>query len=197
MTNFSINFSNPWLLLLLIPALFLTLFPYFRLNKRYRGTRNRIVSIVLHLIIMVLSVSVLAGISFEYDLPNEENEVILLVDSSFSNAESETEKNEFIQAVIDNNKSMFKLGVVTFGYDQVYAVELTGNMQNIFTEYLKAPLPDDSSTDIEAALNYTATLFNHPESARIVVITDAIETDGTASNVINSRAATGIKVDTG
>ena len=40
-----IIFSNgPWWLLLLIPALALTLIPYFKLKKRYRRTRNRISS---------------------------------------------------------------------------------------------------------------------------------------------------------
>ena len=196
MTNFSINFSNPWLLLLLIPAIAFTLIPYFRSNKRYRKTRNRIVSIVLHLIIMVLSISVLAGATFEYDLPNEENEVILLVDASFSNEAQIDDKNEFIQNVISSNKSAFKLGVVTFGYDQVLAVPLTDDMTNAFNTYLKAPSPDVSATDIEAALLYTADLFNFPETSRIVLLTGAAETDGKALDVIRQISARGTKVDT-
>ena len=46
MSDFSINFSNPWLLLLLLPAIGLTLLPYLRMNKHYRRNRNRIASIV-------------------------------------------------------------------------------------------------------------------------------------------------------
>ena len=60
MTNLSINFSNPWCMLLIIPAILFTLVPYFRMNKRYRGTRNRITSMVLHVLIMVLAISVRA-----------------------------------------------------------------------------------------------------------------------------------------
>ena len=101
MTNFSINFVNSYYLLLLIPALILTLLPYFRLAKKYRRTRNRIVSIVFHLIIMVLSVTVLAGITFSYDKPNTENEVMLLVDVSFSGEENEQDKNEFVKDVLN------------------------------------------------------------------------------------------------
>ena len=114
MTNFNINFSNPWLLLLLIPAVLLTLIPYLRMNKRYRRTRNRIASMTLHILIMVLSVTLLAGIRIDYDLPNEENEVILLVDASFSGENSQQEKNEFVEAVINNNRYGFKLGIVQF-----------------------------------------------------------------------------------
>ena len=196
MTNFSINFSNPWLLLLLIPALLLTLIPYLRMNKRYRCTRNRIVSMVLHLIIMTLAISLFSGITFEYDLPNAKNEVIILVDSSFSGSDIEDEKDEFISDVISSNDGSFELGIVSFGFDQVYAVELTSNMSNVYEKYLTAPEPDTTATDIESALTYAASLFTSPENGRIVLLSDAIETDGGAMNVIKSVAAKGIKVDT-
>ena len=196
MTNFSITFTKPWLLLLLVPALLLTLIPYFRLNKRYRCTRNRIVSMALHVVIMLLAVSLLAGVGFEYELPNDKNEVIILVDASFSEEGLEAEKNEFIKAVIDSNNAAFKLGIVTFGYDQVYAAELTKDMSSVYSSYLQAPLPDTTATDVEAALNYAATLFEYPETARIVLISDVLETDGSAAKTIKSVAAKGIKVDT-
>ena len=196
MTNFSITFTKPWLLLLLVPALLLTLIPYFRLNKRYRCTRNRIVSMSLHVVIMLLAVSLLAGVGFEYELPNDKNEVIILVDASFSEEGLEAEKNEFIKAVIDSNNAAFKLGIVTFGYDQVYAAELTKDMSSVYSSYLQAPLPDTTATDVEAALNYAATLFEYPETARIVLISDVLETDGSAAKTIKSVAAKGIKVDT-
>ena len=196
MTNFSITFTKPWLLLLLVPALLLTLIPYFRLNKRYRCTRNRIVSMALHVIIMLLAVSLLAGVGFEYELPNDKNEVIILVDASFSEEKLEDQKNEFIKAVIDSNNAAFKLGIVTFGYDQVYAAELTKDMSSVYSSYLQAPLPDTTATDVESALNYAASLFEYPETARIVLISDVLETDGSVAKSIKSVAAKGIKVDT-
>lgn len=196
MTNFSITFSNPWLLLLLVPAALLTLIPYFRLNKRYRCTRNRIVSMALHVVIMVLAVALLAGLGIDYDLPNDKNEVILLVDASFSEEALTEEKNQFIKDVVDSNNSAFKLGIVTFGYDQVYAAELTKDMSTVYASYLQAPLPDVTATDVESALSYAATLFEYPETARIVLISDVLETDGSVAKTIKSVAAKGIKVDT-
>ena len=95
MTNFRINYSHPWLLLLIIPAILLTLWPYLRINKKYRRTRNRVISVTLHIIAMVLAVNLLAGITFSYEIPNKENEVILLVDVSDSNGEEAEKKNEF------------------------------------------------------------------------------------------------------
>ena len=81
MKNFGLAFAHsPWWLLLLIPAVIFTLIPYFKLSKRYRRTRNRIGSVVLHLVIMLLATLTLAGMQVHYETPNDENEIILLVD---------------------------------------------------------------------------------------------------------------------
>ena len=196
MTRFRIIFSNPWLLLLLIPAIGLTLLSYFRMNKRYRFTRNHVTSVVLHLVIMVLSIAVLAGIVFGYSIPNNDNEIIILVDASYSTSDSADDVDDFIRDVIDSCDTMFDLGIVTFGYDQVYAFPLSNDTTEAYTEYLRAPSPDTTATDIASALSYAATLFRNPESAKIVLISDAIETDGSATNVIKSIAAQGTMVDT-
>ena len=196
MSNISIKFSNPWFLLLLIPALLFTFLPYFRMNKRYRRTRNRITSMVLHTVVMVLAITVLSGITLEYDIPNEEAELILLVDTSDSNKESTDDKDDFVKSIIDNTDEMFKLGIVKFGYDQVYAVELSNNTEDMYTRYLEAPSPNNSATDISSALTYAASLFTKKETARIVLISDALETDGKALNTVKAIAAQGIKVDT-
>lgn len=196
MTNFSVNFTNAWWLLLLIPAFALTLLSYFKLNKRYRCTRNRIVSIVMHLVIMLLSVALLAGLTVEYYEPNTETEVVLLVDASFTLGDTEGEVDDFVKSVIDNCDSMYKLGIVKFGYDQVYAVELTNNMEKVYSTYLSSSDPDTTATDISSALTYAASLLQTPENARIVLLSDALETDGSAKDVIRALAAKGISVDT-
>ena len=181
---------------MLIPAVILTLISYFKLNKRYRFTRNRIVSIAMHLVIMVLAITLLAGMTVEYFKPNEETEVVLLVDYSYTLDDSKGDMDEFIKDVVDSCDSMFKLGIVKFGYDQVYAVELTNNMNKVYSEYLSSPNPDTTATDLSSALSYTASLFKNPEAARIVLLSDALETDGEAKSVIKLLAAQGISVDT-
>ena len=195
-TNLSVNFTNAWWLLLLIPAVVVTLWSYFKLNKRYRCTRNRIVSITMHLVIMALAILMLAGLTVEYFTPNTEKEVILLVDVSHTTEDAEQEMDQFIKTVIDNCDSMFKLGIVKFGYDQVYTAELSNNHSKLYAQYLSSDNPDTTATDLASALEYTAELFSNPESARIVLMTDALETDSSAANVIKALAAKGISVDT-
>ena len=198
MTNFRIVFEHPWLLLLLIPAVVLTMIPYFRMNKRYRCTRNRVLSIICHLTVMTLCILICAGMQITYDVPNTENEVILLVDTSYSGKENEQAKNAFVESVINSTDAKFQIGVVTFGYEQVYAVELTDNVEGVYQKYLDALQHKSElhATDVASALQYASTLFNHPESGRIVLLSDGAETDNEAAKVIRAIAADGIKVDT-
>jgi hypothetical protein len=134
MTNFRIEYSHPWLLLLLIPAALLTLIPYFRAAKKYRRTRNRILSMVFHMTAMVLAINLLAGVNFAYEIPNEENEVIILVDTSESNAEAAQKeaKDEFVGTVIGICDNQYRLGIVKFGFDQKYVVEISDNTKDAY-----------------------------------------------------------------
>ena len=178
MTNFRIEFLYPWLLLLLVPMLALAFFFHFRISKRYRRTRNRMVSLVLYCIVAVLSVLTLSGISFHYEIPNLETEVILLVDDSYSEKGIEEQKNKFIEDAIAKSKDVCQIGVVKFGYGEpVYAVPLTTEISTAYMDYLTAEMPEFSktATDLASALTYTKNLFKNKEVAKIVVISDGME----------------------
>jgi len=196
MDNFNITFTYPWLLLLLIPAVILTLIPYFRLSKKYRRTRNRITSIVLHLVVMTLAIFTLAGMNFNYTIPNEKNEIIYLVDVSESENVSAEARDEMLESLVYDSKfDGFNVGIVTFGYDQIYAAKLTTDVEKAYEDYLSAPLPDTSATNIAAALRYTKGLFKNPQTGKIVLVTDAKETDEEADGEIRSILFQGIKLD--
>ena len=198
MARFSIAFENPWFLLLLIPAVGFTLIPHFLSPKKYRRNRNRITSIVLHLIVMVLSIAVLAGITFQYRIPNKENELILLIDKSSSNAAQKVEQNkeDFIYEVLKSTDSKVKVGIVTFAYDQVYAAELSYDTDKVYSQYLSSMDPDDTATDFASALQFATEQFTNPAGGRIVILSDGVETDGDAINAVKAVAAQGVKVDT-
>ncbi len=197
MKNFSIHFQYPWLLLLLIPAFALTFFLYFRLDKRYRRTRNRIVSVVLHLVVSVLCTFILAGMDFRYTVANTQNEIILLVDVSDSQEDVEEARDSFIRTVLNESAyDGYRVGIVTFGFTQQYAVPLTYDTETVFDAYKSAPLPDTTATDVAAALRFARGLFTEPRTSKIVLITDGMETDEEALSVIRPIAAQGIRVDT-
>ncbi len=196
MLGFKICFTHPWLLLLLIPAALLTFVPYFRINKRYRRTRNRIISLVLHSVVMVLVISLLSGFHIKYYEPNKENEMIVLVDVSDTEALSAERRDAFVEGVIGECAyENIRVGVVTFGFDQVYAVPLTYDYEQAFDAYATAFLPDTSATNIVGAMEYAASLFNYPKTGKIVLVTDAKETDGEVITSIAKISSMGISVD--
>lgn len=197
MTGLSFHFTYPWLLLLLIPAAAISVIPYFFLNKKYRRTRNRIISMVLHGIVMLLAVLALSGLTFEYSVHNDENEIILLVDVSDTENVAAARRDAFVEEIVNESQyDGYKIGIVTFGFDQRYAVPLTADIENVMEDYYAAELPDVTATDIADALRYATTLFGHRESGKIVLITDGKQTDENALSVARSIAAQGIKVDT-
>ena len=192
--------SSPWWLLLLIPAVVLTLLPYLKLAKRYRRTRNRIGSVVLHLVIMLLATLTLAGMQVHYETPNDENEIIVLVDVSDTEEQSKAKRDRFVELVLEDSQyDNYKVGVVTFGFDQVYAVPLTYEVDGIFAQYqssLEENLPDTTATNLADALEYTRKLFNNPQTAKIVLVTDGKETDKNANTTaIRAVASQGTKMD--
>ncbi|MBR3681549.1 MAG: VWA domain-containing protein [Clostridia bacterium] len=196
MSDFQITYKYPWLLLLLVPVVLLTLIPYFRLDKKYRCTRNRIVSMLLHTVAMVLAVNLLAGVGYSYEMPNESNEVILLVDVSDSGGKERDAKDEFVRTVLDVCPEGCRVGIVKFGYGHSYAVKLTDDRDGAYEKYMESKDPDGSATALSEALEYSASLLESKKTARIVVISDGIETDGDALLSIHEIISEGIAVDT-
>ncbi|MBR1890938.1 MAG: VWA domain-containing protein [Clostridia bacterium] len=206
MTNFQINFTYPWLLLAFIPAIIVALVPYFRLNKKYRRTRNRITSLVLHIIVTILATLVLSGLNFTYELPKEGNQIILLVDMSESEErayyddlgtiKSADTRDELVRTALEMCEANgMSVGVVTFGFNQVYATPFTKNAKSGFESYLAAQLPDTSATDLAAAIEYARTLFDNPDTSKIVVVSDGKQTDGDARRAIDNALKQNTKID--
>ncbi len=197
MFDLKMNFSQPWLLLLLIPAIALALLPYFRTAKRYRRNRNRVCSLVLHIAVMTLSIFVLSGINFTYREYNDNNEILFVVDASFSTSEQEKATTDYINDVVNmSDSNAYKMGIVTFGYDQKYVAPFTSDYGDLLYRYETAEKPNTDATDIASALLFARDRFSNLEAAKIVLISDGVETDERASAVIRMLAADGIRVDT-
>ncbi len=196
MTDLKIVFSNPWLLFALIPALLLIFIPFFRIPKKFRGTRNRVISVTLHSLAAVLLVLLLAGMTLAFSVPNRENELLIVVDMSDSGSEQKDTRDEYIQTLINMSDDNYKVGIVTFGYDAVYAAPLAYGGQGTFRQYLAAEKPDTSATNIAGALEFAAEQFSYPQTAKIVLLSDGFETDEDALSAAQLIASQGIRIDT-
>lgn len=206
MLGISINFAYPYLLLLIIAFVIATFIPYFMVSKKYRNTRNRIVSIFCHLFASVLAVLMLSGMTFVNTNSNPNNEIILVVDVSDSSRIQDVKRDQFVETVVDSAKfDNFRIGVVVFGFDQKYVAPLSNDYNKIISQYKSSvkrdndgnlDIVDTSGTDVAAALVYAKSLFTNPNYGKIVLVTDGIETDEYARAVIRTVVASGIKLDT-
>ncbi|MBE6634762.1 MAG: VWA domain-containing protein [Ruminococcaceae bacterium] len=195
MSNFHITYNHPWLLLLIIPALLLTLIPYLRLEKKHRCTRNRVLSMSMHIAAMVLAINLLAGLAFSYEVPNTENEVIILVDVSDSSEKERESTDELVRSIVGISPLGCRIGIVKFGYGYEYAVELTDERESIMDKYMLSNDPDTTATALADALTYSASLFTNKKTSKIVVISDGFETDGDAFLALGDILGEGTVVD--
>ena len=196
MSNFEMHFSNPWLLFVLIPLLLITLIPFFMIPKKFRRSRNRVISVSLHCLVAVFLSCLLAGLYFTFTVPNRDNEIMIVMDSSDSNEESLEDKESYIQTILGVCDDNYKVGIVTFGYDCVYAAPLSFDTDEVFTNYLMASKPDARGTNIASALQFAAAQFENPSNAKIVLLSDGFETDKAAADAAKMVASSGVVIDT-
>lgn len=196
MNNTKLVISNPWLLLLLIPTIVLALYPYFRIKKDRRRTRNRIVSMVLHLITMLLVILVLAGFSID-KTEYIRNETIFVVDLSKSTENQRDKMEEYINAFLAKTDKDSKVGIVTFGNEYRKSVELKTGLANINMSDLNKDVSPNGS-QLAKAMEYAISLLEENEtsvSKRLVLFTDGLETDGKAIQVAQLAGSKDIRVD--
>ena len=189
----SVNFKNPWLLFIIIPAVALMLIPYFRLLKQHRRTRNRVISLALHSVILVMLTLMLAGLSFTYTQVNVKKDVILLVDVSDSVQGSEEEMNEFIGQVLSDVDKDYKVGIVTFANDCIYSSSVSAGSVNLDKIFDEMEQPARCATDISSALLFARDKFSNPGDGRIILLSDGQQTDGNAIITVQALAQEGVR----
>lgn len=192
----TIQFVYPWLLLLLLPAVGLMLWPYFRLPKQVRKTRNRVISLVLHSVLLTVLVLMVSGMSVTTTETNVKNDVILLVDLSDSNKSSQEDMNEFISDVLEAQEPNYRVGIITFGNGAVYASQLRSDGKAVYNDYMDARIPLGNATNIADALFYARDALANPANGRIILLSDGVQTDGNALSAVKSVADRGTRVDT-
>ncbi|MCD8206896.1 MAG: VWA domain-containing protein [Bacteroidales bacterium] len=197
MRDFAINFAHPYLLFLLIPAVILLVVAILRVPRKYRNTRNRVVSVVLESIVFLCAILVLSGMTFSYTTANTQNEILLLVDVTDTMESCATERDAYVEDLLYQGEDEgCRVGVVTFGFTQVYAAPLSTDAGKVYNEYLTcSDLPDTSATDLSSAMQYAAKLFTNPETSKMVIVSDGKETDQSAVSALSIVTSQGTIVE--
>lgn len=178
MNNISFQFAHPWFLLVLVVAIPLALIPFFRLKKARRRNRNKITSLVLHLIIVLLCTLVLSGFTIKSEDSLKKNETFIVVDVSRSVDNQSEEIDKFVGEILKDIDGNNKVGIVTFSDGAMVASGLSTNTGSALSALQRARKQGaGKATDINEALTFTASQFSNKNNAKIVLITDGIDTE--------------------
>ncbi len=192
----SINFDNPWLLLLALPVLLLLLVPFFLTVRKDNRNVHNVGSCILHVIIAVCMGFSAAGTTIK-SIVTETN-VYVVADLSYSARKSLDTIDRYIQDLEEDLPQRTELGVVCFGATDSHVVH-TRLGEPLTSVKGSADKIDDTSTDIVSALDYTSKIFKSGVVKRIVLITDAKQSNdedgGALKRQIEALHASKVYVD--
>lgn len=187
----NITFDNPYLLLLMIPIIAIAFIPYLRLKPKRRHTRNKVTSLILHCLIIILSCFVLSGIE-GHSIENVDSEVILVTDYSESTKEVHKEMDDYVDSFLkDGRNNGSNVGLVYFGYGETQFTPTLEKPNKVNKSSLKKAEIDSTGTDIENAITKAVELFHNSKDSklvkRIILLSDGVDTDGQISTLIENE----------
>lgn len=193
-SNFQVGFEHPWMLLLLI----LIPLTWWLGNRSLAGlgSTRRILALVFRSLVLLLVILALSGIQWIWT--SEKQTVIYLLDQSDSIPVAK--RQLMLRFAIDSvkrhrrEKRYDRAGLILFGREA--SIEIPPLDENL------PPLSKPESnfgkadaTNLEGALKLAAASFLEDSAKRIVVLTDGVQTLGTAETVAKRLADTGIGID--
>ncbi len=185
-----IDFDTPQALLLLIPALGLTIALHLASRRRVGLGRRRLALVVRGLVLTFL-VFALAG--FRLVLPVDRLATVYVVD--LSDSVGTAGREDALSWLRDSLKAMPEgdvAGIVGFG-----RAALVERLPQEVREIDRiATTPVRSATDIGAALRLASALFPDDAQKRIVLLSDGNDTTGSGQSEAALAAARGIQIET-
>ena len=185
-----VSFEAPLALLLLVPALVLTVGLYLGARRRIGAGRRRV---ALGVRVLLLSALVLALAGFRIVLPVDRLATVFVVDLSDSVGNDGREDalaflRETLEVIPDGDVA----GIVAFGKEA-----LVERLPSDLVEIDRiASTPVRSATDIGAALRLATALFPDDAQKRIVLLSDGNDTTGGGQAEAALAATRDIRIET-
>lgn len=194
MGNISFSFEHPWMLLLLIvlPVIWLTSFAALA----GLGPGRRLAALVFRTLLLLLIICAVAGLQWVWK--SERLTVIYLLDQSDSIARAKRDLMldyaiESVRTFRDDRRDD-RAGLIVFGREA--AIEFPPFNDDLpDVKGVESYLGRTDATNLEAALKLAQASFPEDTAKRVVVITDGVETLGSASATAKRMAESGIGID--
>jgi Mg-chelatase subunit ChlD len=184
------SFTFPWALVLFIPASLLV-WAVARRGHRVVPVGQQRAAVVVRLVAVALLVLSLAQPVLVTG--SDQRSVAFLVDRSASvTASIVAAQDAYLAEAIEASRPGDRTAVAVFGRDVRLDRALT---EDATADPIRTVVATDA-TDLASALRSTAAVLPTEGSRRIVVLTDGVETVGSARSVVGDLADAGIAVDT-
>ena len=185
----SINFDNPWLLMIGIPLLLMVIVSFIIAVRKDNKTIHNVTSFAIHILIVILITLGLAKTSYERIIT--ETNIYILADVSYSSNKNLDLIDEYINELEGNVPKNSKIGIVCFGKDYEVLTDVGEEIKSV-----KESKVDKSATNIYEALEFTATLFKDNVVKRIVIISDGEETkESSIVSLVQNLSVENVYVD--
>lgn len=135
-----------------------------------------------------LLVLLLSGMHFVF--PQNRQSLMIVMDFSQSTKGIHADVLSTARSLFDLTEDQNEVGALAFGYNRVYAVELSASNRITVTE---TPLSD--VTDLASAIAYAEDLMPDGKGKRIILLTDGKETDGDALSLAEQLGHLGVRID--
>lgn len=192
-TNPSVIVMNPWYAFIALPLVVLTIIFFFHIPKQKRLWKKNLISLFLHFVIS--ATLTLTFVDIQYLYTSKETELVILADCS----DSEADVKEKIESVIDNvyekKDSATKVCVLAYAKEVEKVTDFGGKYNDGILKIFDSTTFDRSSTNFEKALKFANTLYSKETVRRMLIISDGIETDGSASNVLDDLLQNEVSID--
>ncbi|MCQ2799411.1 MAG: VWA domain-containing protein [Bacilli bacterium] len=192
-TNAQVIVMNPWYALIAIPLVAITIIFFFRLPKMKRKWTKNLISLGLHF--LIAATLTLTFVDIQYLYSSKETELVVLADVSDSQKDSMEDINNVITKLYSKKDNATKICVVAYAKECKVVTDFGGSYKDGIKAVFNEEKFDKTSTNIEKALKFANTKYSEESVKRLLVVSDGIETDGRASNVLDELLNNEVMID--
>jgi len=184
---------NPWYALIAIPLVAITILFFFKLPKQKRKWTKNLISLGLHF--LIAATLTLTFVDIQYLYASKETELVVLADVSDSQKDSAEDINNVITNVYAKKDAATKVCVIAYAKECKVISDFGASYKDGVKAVFNDEKFDKASTNIEKALKLANTKYGEQSVRRLLVISDGIETDGRASNVLDELLNNEVEID--
>ena len=189
----NIEVRSPYLAFIAIPLVAIVILFFFHIPKQKRLWTKHIISLVLHF--FIAATLTLTFINIEYLHTTMETELIVLADCSDSEIDSKDKLDDIISGIYGKLNSTTKAATVAFAESPKTVVDFGGRYDGAIKKVFEDESFKKNSTNFEKALKYANSLYSEGKVHRLVIVSDGIETDGTANLALEDLRHNDTKIE--